>query len=424
MICDGIRAESTATTLSDINLSSNELSENSCVAIAALLTHCGVRRQAETWQHSLRGRTPDPEEGTGGLRAINLSFNPGIGDDGAYEMLHALEDDTWTQKLNLRACNIGDAGARAVHALFLGQSALETLDVSDNAISARMLTAVQRVARGSSGGPALTCDDGSARPKPPPAPPPAPKPKRQAPKTGPPDGAPWRGPGPGGRVRTPNWEHGKRRPRVTVSSPAPPLLALGGSPITKSPVLFQDTPPAKHGLGEDWSTLKRALPPAKQQPNEWSEIKRALDSKKHEIASIRETQKSMWDSELATLSSTAGSTLSDSQDGAVGPPLSVHSLPRGNSQQQPAATASAPAPVSNDTGPGVPVPDGGAGGLPAQAHLADATYFASEQDTAHTITDAFEQLHGLIDQLTHQRLLRKTAEPSDPRSFGRPLPAR
>ena len=347
-----------------------------------------------------------------------------------------------------------------------------------------MLTAVQRVARGSSGGPALTCDDGSARPKPPPAPPPAPKPKRQAPKTGPPDGAPWRGPGPGGRVRTPNWEHGKRRPRVTVSSPAPPLLALGGSPITKSPVLFQDTPPAKHGLGEDWSTLKRALPPAKQQPNEWSEIKRALDSKKHEIASIRETQKSMWDSELATLSSTAvragfataisldaapsshwlggvvcgvtrlphtlvhspppppppppppvyvlstaalcvqGSTLSDSQDGAVGPPLSVHSLPRGNSQQQPAATASAPAPVSNDTGPGVPVPDGGAGGLPAQAHLADATYFASEQDTAHTITDAFEQLHGLIDQLTHQRLLRKTAEPSDPRSFGRPLPAR
>ena len=56
-----------------------------------------MRRQAETWQHSLRGRTPDPEEGTGGLRAINLSFNPGIGDDGAYEMLHALEDDTWTQ---------------------------------------------------------------------------------------------------------------------------------------------------------------------------------------------------------------------------------------------------------------------------------------------------------------------------------------
>ena len=38
-------------------------------------------------------------------------------------------------ELNLRACNIGDAGARAVHALFLGQSALETLDVSDNAIS-------------------------------------------------------------------------------------------------------------------------------------------------------------------------------------------------------------------------------------------------------------------------------------------------
>lgn len=38
VLCDGIRAESTATALSDINLSSNELSESSCVAIAALLT--------------------------------------------------------------------------------------------------------------------------------------------------------------------------------------------------------------------------------------------------------------------------------------------------------------------------------------------------------------------------------------------------
>ena len=168
-----------------------------------------------------------------------------------------------------------------------------------------MLTAVQRVARGGSGGPALICDDGAPRPKPRPAPAPKPKPKRQPPKTAPPTGAPWRGPGPGGRVRTPNWENGKRRARVAVSSPAPPLLALGGSPITKSPVLFQDTPPAKYGQGEDWSTLKRALPPAKQQPEEWSEIKRALDSKKHEIASIRETQKSIWNSELAALSSTA-----------------------------------------------------------------------------------------------------------------------
>ena len=67
-------------------------------AWSSVYQHCGVRRQAETWQHSLRGRTPDPEEGTGGLRAINLSFNPGIGDDGAYEMLHSLEDDTWTQR--------------------------------------------------------------------------------------------------------------------------------------------------------------------------------------------------------------------------------------------------------------------------------------------------------------------------------------
>ena len=86
-------------------------------------------------------------------------------------------------------------------------------------------------------------------------------------------------------------------------------------------------------------------------------------------------------------------------------------------------TASVPVPASSDAELDLPVP-GGAGVLPAQAHLPEETYFASERDTEHTITDAFEQLHGLIDQLTHQRLLRKTAEPADPRSFGRPLPAR
>ena len=75
-ICDGLRSSSCV--LERLCVSGNGLTSDACVAIGGVIAFHAVHRTADTWQHSLRGREPEPPAAPVGLRAIDMSWNPSV----------------------------------------------------------------------------------------------------------------------------------------------------------------------------------------------------------------------------------------------------------------------------------------------------------------------------------------------------------
>ena len=69
-----------------------------------------------------------------GFRYLNLSNNP-LGDEGAAELCFAIERSNTLRQLLLHACQISDAGARALRKSMADNPTIVVLDVTDNWMS-------------------------------------------------------------------------------------------------------------------------------------------------------------------------------------------------------------------------------------------------------------------------------------------------
>lgn len=177
VLCDGIRLSRNSTlsrgvTLKRVCLASNGLTADACGALASVVSFHTVQRAAESWRHSLRGRQPtevlDGEADVQGLHAVDLSGNPRIGDAGACELLHSLEDDSSVTAVSFQDCGLTSKGAetvaqvssdvRGVRAVVLGSdtalslqvlptSALAVVDLRDNTIGSTALNKATTAAK-------------------------------------------------------------------------------------------------------------------------------------------------------------------------------------------------------------------------------------------------------------------------------------
>jgi hypothetical protein len=121
-LCEGLRVSrgnsGSGPTLQRLCVASNGLTQDACSALAAVISFHTVQRSANSWRHSLRGREPTEsittEARTRGLHALDLSNNPAIGDAGACELLHALEDDSSVTAISFQGCNMSSRSAATV----------------------------------------------------------------------------------------------------------------------------------------------------------------------------------------------------------------------------------------------------------------------------------------------------------------------
>lgn len=77
-----------------LNLSECELTTKGAEYVADMIKVQKISRYTEGWQQSLRYREVDPET-IPGIRAISLSRNHQIGDDGLKPIVEVLKEDVW-----------------------------------------------------------------------------------------------------------------------------------------------------------------------------------------------------------------------------------------------------------------------------------------------------------------------------------------
>ncbi|XP_037946531.1 protein Cep78 homolog isoform X2 [Teleopsis dalmanni] len=127
--------------LKEISFQRSNLGDKGCEAICNALkymdnveklnlSHCGIgvkgaecvsemikvqkiSRYTEGWQQSLRYRPVDPET-ISGLRFVNISHNPEIGDDGLQFIIEVLKEDVWIKYIEMEDCGITDRGANSI----------------------------------------------------------------------------------------------------------------------------------------------------------------------------------------------------------------------------------------------------------------------------------------------------------------------
>ncbi|KAF5271386.1 hypothetical protein FQA39_LY08184 [Lamprigera yunnana] len=128
MVCTNLRL---LPNITDINLSSCNLTKSSGEHIARIIKQQQINRYSESWHNSLRYEEPE-NEAMGGIKRLTLNNNLYFGDEGLLPILDVLDDDLWIKAIDMQNCNITENISERLLNLCENTTSLDVADFRNN----------------------------------------------------------------------------------------------------------------------------------------------------------------------------------------------------------------------------------------------------------------------------------------------------